>query len=336
MTALIQETTPMVSACGIFDCGGCSHQIRKKCIGCSQGNALMQAHGDVPCAIFQCTRSHNIATCSDCTEALCSFTRSVEMVCPVRANFEKKRCYARKMSDHFSARQPSQVAGTLVSKKLDKAIARLPWYLFAVQDFISHGVLRISSDDIARKVNVKSWLVRRDLSQFGEFGRPSVGYDANRLRECLSEILHLDSAKNVVWVGAARIEADKTLIKRFSEHNYRIVAIFDSDLSHVPEMIGGVKVMSITEMPQVVADLGAQGAIIATSGDEAQEVADALAAAGIMGMLNLTSTLIATPPNVCVRNVDIVAELFALSYYCGELHGNGANAEVQDQDVDSA
>ncbi len=163
--------------------------------------------------------------------------------------------------------------------------------------------------------------VRRDLSQFGEFGRPSVGYETSVLRECLSEILHLNVERSIVWVGAARLEADKSLLHRFKEHKYHISAIFDTDLSRCPEMIGGMKVTSVADMPQMLERLSAQGAIIATAAEDAQSVADSLVGAGILGILNLTSTLIVTPPEVCVRHVDIVAELFELSYHCGEVHG---------------
>jgi redox-sensing transcriptional repressor len=222
----------------------------------------------------------------------------------------------------------------MVARKLDKAIARLPWYLFAVRDFISHGVLRVSSDDIARKVGVKPSLVRRDLSQFGGFGRPSLGYETARLRECLSDILHLNIVRKIVWIGAGRLDADKSLAQRFREHNYKMVAIFDSDLSRAPEMIGGVKVAPVAEMPRRIKELGAEGAIIATADDEAQSVADALVAVGIRGILNLTSTPIAASPRVCVRNVDVVAELFALSYYCSELHRQQANQDEVDRAED--
>ena len=288
----------------------------------------MAAHAEQQCALFQCAKSHNIASCKDCTESICPYTRSPEMVCPVRANFEKKRCYTRKLSDHFASIHPAAQDSPLVARKLDKAIARLPWYLFAIQDFISHGVVRISSEDISRKVGVKPWLVRRDLSQFGEFGRPSLGYETARLKECLAEILHLDTAKVIAWVGATRLDADKSLIHRFQQHNYQVAAIFDTDLSRAPEMIGGMRVTSIADIPRRVEELQCEGAVIATATDEAQRVADVLVAAGIKGILNLTSTLIIAPPEVCVRNVDIVAELFALSYYCGEVHAESAEEDI--------
>jgi redox-sensing transcriptional repressor len=287
----------------------------------------MAAHAEQQCAIYTCARSRNVASCRECTEPVCPFTRSTEMACPVRAAFEKSRCYTRKLAEAYSNRQPARQETTLVHRKLDKAIARLPWYLFAVNDFISHGVTRISSLDLARKVGVKPWLVRRDLSQFGDFGRPSLGYETAQLRDSLAGILHLDVPRSIVWVGSARIDADKSLISRFHEHNYHIVGIFDADLSRSPEMIGGLRVTPIDEMSRRIKELGAEGAVIATPAEQAQSVANTLVAAGIRGILNLTSTLIITPADVCVRNVDVVAELFALSYYCGEIHSGDADGD---------
>ena len=286
-------------------------------MGCLQGNALMAAHAERQCAVYECTRYHNVTRCNECTEPVCPFTKSPEMVCPVRAQFEKRRTYGRKISDYYSNRQPLGQDVSLVYKRLDKAISRLPWYLFAVQEFINHGVERVSSEDISRKVGVKPWLVRRDLSQFGEFGRPSLGYETELLRKSLAQILHLTVPRNIVWVGAARIEADKSLLGRFAKHNYQVAAIFDADLSRAPEMIGGLKVYPIAEILGKIEELGAEVAIIATPTDDAQIVADILIGAGIKGILNLTSTLVTAPNDVCVTNVDVVAELFALSYYCG-------------------
>jgi len=59
-------------------------------------------------------------------------------------------------------------------------------------------------------------------------------------------------------------------------------------------------------------------AVIAVPAEEAQAVADKLVMLGVTALLNLTSAVLVTPPDAVVRNVDVVAELFALSYYCGE------------------
>ena len=306
----------VVAACAIFDCETCAHRLRGRCPGCAGGNAVMAADGEAQCAIYACATSKNLASCRECSVVVCPFSRDLEMVCPVRSHYEKKRCYARKLSEHFLDRQ---YGGRCVKKAggiSDKTITRLRWYLFALNDFLSHGVAKVSSDDISRKIGVRAWLIRRDLSQFGEFGRPSIGYDTAFLRSVLGEILHLSDPKRVMWVGAARLAGEPSLIKRFGAHGFEIVTVLDSN--HADAKIEGLNVQPLAQASELVAKDGIGAAVIAVAEDEAQSVAEALISAGVHCILNLTSAVIVTPPEILVRNVDIVAELFALSYYCGE------------------
>lgn len=312
----------MTSACAVFDCGTCSHMLRGRCPGCSEGNAEMRARSEPVCAIFECVTSRGIAACSECAEPSCPQTRSVEMVCPVRARFEKKRCYSRRIANHFSGRNPCAQEVGLVARKLDKVIGRLPWYLYAVEDFISQGAATVSSADIARKVGVKAWVVRRDLSHFGEFGQPSLGYNTAVLRDALYNVLHLGRNRPTVWVGARKLQADSTLVGRFAEHNYNIVAVFAADRSRAPKKIEGIEVMPLEDIPRVIGNLKAEYAVIATEPGEAQRAADLLVQGGIRGILNLTSASISAAPHVCVRSLDVVAELFALNYYCEQAGGD--------------
>lgn len=310
----------VLSACGVFECESCTHLLRGHCPGCSAGNAKMIDDGVDPCGIFKCVTSSGLTTCKECRSIVCKFDRSLEMVCPVRANFEKKRCYSRKLAGHIHNRSDAAEIDEESNKVPEKSIMRLRGYVFALDEFIANGVIRISSEDISRKVGVKSHLIRRDLSQFGEFGRPSIGYDASFLRERLAHILHLDDLKDIMWVGAARLRDDSQLVSRFQEHGFNIVAVFDTGSPTTSEHIGDLPVLPFAGATDAVRERNIQAAVLAVSQLEAQAVADILIGAGIRGILNLTSAVIVAPPGVCVRTVDVVAELFALSYYCQELH----------------
>ena len=240
------------------------------------------------------------------------------MVCPVRARFEKNRCYRRKLTNHYVLKQDGQQERPREATVSDKTITRLRWYLSALTGFLAQGVSRVSSQDIARKTGVTSWLVRRDLNRFGGFGRKSIGYDASFLRARLTEILHLGEPKTVVWIGSARLADDSTLAERFGEHNCRIVAVFDSDPKRIGVPIAGMAVQPQSALYEVTKQLGANAAVVSVPEPEAQAVADILVSAGVRAMLNLTSAVLVVPAGVLVRNVDVVAELSTLSYYCGE------------------
>lgn len=310
----------ITAACSIFDCQTCSHRLRGRCPGCAEGNKAQVVDGENPCGVYQCVTSKNIASCSDCNEAVCTFHRNLEMVCPVRAHFEKKRCYARKMAEHYRDRQAAKTPPHSQHKASEKSIARLQEYLFALEEFMALGIVRVSSEDISRKVGVKDYLIRHDLNQFGEFGRPSIGYDTHLLRDCLLEILYLGEDKNIVWVGAARLAGDPFLLKRFELHNYNVVAILDPEPDQSPSHIDGVDVLPLDKLSDVAATVDTLGAILAVRREIAQPVADTLIAAGVQGILNLSSSVIMAPPSVCVRNVDIVAELCTLHYNCHAMH----------------
>lgn len=291
---------------------------RHRCVGCAEGNKVRLADKEEPCAIYQCATSKGLTSCDECN-AVCPFPRNLEMVCPVRAHFEKKRMYAHKLSDYFLDRQ-SDTSDNSSPKVSEKTIMRLRWYLYALDEFLAHGIARVSSEDIARKVGVKDYLIRHDLSQFGGFGRPSIGYDAAFLRTRLGKVLHLDKAQNIIWVGATQLAGDGALLKRFGHHGFKVVGIYDAEPSRFASKVGGLKVEPLESIPESVRSLGVQGAVLAVPQEDAQMVADLLIEAGIRGILNLTSAIILTPPDVCTRNVDVVAELFTLSYYCNEAH----------------
>lgn len=306
--------------CGVFDCNTCSHLVKGRCPGCEAGNLIVASDGRDTCSIFNCANAKGLASCNACTAAVCPFPHSLEMACPVRSQFEKTRCYSSKLSRYYTARQQTDTPPTGDRKVSDRTITRLRWYMVALNGFIDQGITRVSSQDIGRKVGVKPGLIRRDLSHFGEFGRPSVGYDAVFLRDRLQQILHLDNSKIVVWVGAHRLAADPSLLQRFADQNCIITALFDSHEDFVGKTVAGLEVSPVERLPEKARSMGAQGAVIEVRPEEAQGVADQLVTAGVTAMLNLTSAVIVTPPGIVVRNVDVAAELSALSYYCGGKH----------------
>ncbi len=243
------------------------------------------------------------------------------MVCPVRARFEKKRCYTRKIVDYYSGRKPCAQEVGLVARRFDKVIERLPWYLCAVEDFIGSGTSMVSSADIARKVGVKAWVVRRDLSHFGGFGQPSLGYNTAVLRDALLSVLQLRKRRPTVWIGARKLEADRHLVHRFAAHNFDIVAVFSTEKSETLNNIEGIDVMPLEDAPAILTALKPDYAVVATEPGEAQRAADLLVKHGIRGILNLTATSISVSTPVCVRSFDVVNELVALNYYCERTRG---------------
>jgi len=71
----------------------------------------------------------------------------------------------------------------------DLTVARLSIYLRCVDRLLDLGIETVSSQELARRFNLNSAQIRKDLAYFGEFGVRGVGYNVRELREYVVEIL---------------------------------------------------------------------------------------------------------------------------------------------------
>ena len=72
---------------------------------------------------------------------------------------------------------------------------------------------------------------------------------------------------------------------------------------------------ALSDLAAIVAEREIAIGIIATPGEAAQTVADALVAAGITSILNFAPALVQVPDGVDVRKVDLSIELQILAYH---------------------
>jgi redox-sensing transcriptional repressor len=82
----------------------------------------------------------------------------------------------------------------------------------------------------------------------------------------------------------------------------------------VGNRIGCLEIESIDRVEEVVRQKSVDIGIIAVPSSSAQEVADTLVAAGITGLLNLTSGHVRAPKGVAVADARIVTSLHELLY----------------------
>ena len=83
----------------------------------------------------------------------------------------------------------------------------------------------------------------------------------------------------------------------------------------VGEVVGGVPIRDIAELPEIVQEHGIAIGVICTPAPAVQQVADLLIAAGIRSILNFAPIVINVPPGVSVRKVDLAIELQILAFY---------------------
>jgi redox-sensing transcriptional repressor len=194
-------------------------------------------------------------------------------------------------------------------------LERLATYLRVLLDAREAGVQTVSSHDIERLSGISAAQFRKDLSYFGEFGKPGVGYSTQQLIECIERILRLDREQPMLLIGAGNLGAALVGYPNFHTHRFRIAAVFDNNFVKIGRPFGDLIIEDIARLKEVNARIGAQIAIIAVPANAAQEVADLLVEAGIRAILNFAPVSLKVPPHVHVRNVSFLQELAVLSYH---------------------
>ena len=195
------------------------------------------------------------------------------------------------------------------------SVARLPAYLLALDGLWSEGTKLTSSHELAARSGVSPEQLRKDLSFLGSYGRRGVGYDVAQLRGHIGAVLGLEEPNRVVIVGVGHLGHALAAYGGFAERGFSIVGLVDDDPAVVGTTVAGIVVRPSSELPQVVAAGGATIGVIATPAAVAQQVADALAAAGVHGILTFAPQTLQAPDGVQVRAVDLASELQLLAFH---------------------
>lgn len=194
-------------------------------------------------------------------------------------------------------------------------VSRLPLYLRCLTFMAARGCKITSSKELAEKLSISSAQIRKDLSHFGEFGKQGTGYDVTNLMEQLRGILHINREWAVVLIGAGDLGHALVHHSTLIDRGFRIAAIFDRNPAKIGQEWHHIPIQDVQEMPQVIRDENFQIAILAIPPQEAQNIADAIAEAGIKAILNYAPITITVPEGVRVEYMDPVIHLQRMTYY---------------------
>ncbi len=148
----------------------------------------------------------------------------------------------------------------------------------------------------------------------GVRGRPRRGYPAKELCEAINRALGWDNATDAALIGVGSLGSALLGYSGFEEQNLSVVVAFDSDRRLHMTSIHGVRVHPMADLRRIVRQLKIKLAILAVPSSAAQECADELVDARIMGILNFTSVRLSVPKGVMVQNVDLAQPLAVLSH----------------------
>jgi redox-sensing transcriptional repressor len=195
--------------------------------------------------------------------------------------------------------------------------SRLSVYLRCLNRLAEAGVKTVSSKSLAEQFRLNPAQIRKDLAQFGEFGTRGVGYSVGELRDHLTKILGLDTARRVAVVGAGNLGSALANYRGFRASNFTVAALFDNDPEKIGRKVGGtrVKVYDVREIARVVSGERIDVAVIAVPARAAQSVLNQLMSAGVRAVLNFAPAHLNARPGVKVKNVDLTISLESLSYH---------------------
>ncbi len=196
----------------------------------------------------------------------------------------------------------------------DSTIRRLSHYLRALEDLEGEGTGTVSSNDLAARGGTTAAQVRKDLSQFGSFGKRGLGYAVCELMSTLRSILGLDRKWRVALVGAGRIGSALFEYPNFAERGFDCVVVLDSDPAKIGRMWGDTAIRSSVELEEAIRELGVDLVILAVPQSVAQSLCDRAVAAGAKGIMNFATIQLRVPKRVHLSNVNLVLEMEALSF----------------------
>jgi redox-sensing transcriptional repressor len=193
---------------------------------------------------------------------------------------------------------------------------RLSIYVRCLAVLEAAGVRHVSSQAFARRFDLNSAQIRKDLATFGEFGVRGVGYKVSDLQKHLTSILGLDRTRRVVIVGAGHLGQALADYGGFQSGGFAIAALFDNDAKKIGARTRtGVPVRDIAELAGVVAREAVEIGVISVPASAAASVARRCVAAGLKALLNFAPVRLNLPPGVRVKNVDLKINLETLAFY---------------------
>ncbi|OGO27502.1 MAG: redox-sensing transcriptional repressor Rex [Chloroflexi bacterium RBG_16_54_18] len=197
----------------------------------------------------------------------------------------------------------------------DIVVGRLPVYLRSLQRMASENRKVTSSQEMGERLGISAAQIRKDLSQFGEFGKQGTGYNIEFLIDKIRHILRIDHDWDVVVIGAGDIGSAVARYKGFIDRGFRVTMIFDDDPRIIGTRVGPFEVLNSADMVRLIQEARVKIAMIAVPAPDAQNVADQLVKAGISAILNYAPISLNVPLEVKVQYIDPSTHLQRMTYY---------------------
>ena len=211
--------------------------------------------------------------------------------------------------------EKASVDKTTGEKTISQAvIKRLPRYYRYLGDLLKIDVVRISSKELSRRMNVTASQIRQDLNNFGGFGQQGYGYNVEYLYNEMGKILGLDRTNPIIIIGAGNLGQALANNQDFDSNGFKIVGIFDVNPKLIGMTVKGVEVYDIDMLEDFVKNHEVKIAALTLPKSKAPQVAAQLVELGVKALWNFAPVDLDFPDDVIVENVHLSESIMTLSY----------------------
>ena len=202
-------------------------------------------------------------------------------------------------------------------------IRRMPRYYRFLGELQEEGITRISSRELAERMNLTASQIRQDFNCFGGFGQQGYGYNVGMLREEIAHILGVDRPQTAILIGVGNIGKAVAKNVNFESKGFSLIGLFDEKESIVGQVVKNTPVRHISTLDEFCRENKPSTAILCLPKTATKPIVSQLINLGVNGFMNFTSYDIALDfPNAVVENVHFGDGLMTLSYRLHEKQDN--------------
>ena len=199
-----------------------------------------------------------------------------------------------------------------------RTVERLSKYRRLLDKYRELDEAHIFSHKLASLLNLTPEQVRRDLMLIGLTGNHRRGYNIRALVDRIGNTIDRKEGHHVALVGIGNLGRAVLGFIRKAESKMKVVAAFDIDAKKVNTTITGVPCFEVADMARIIKRDNIRIAVLTVPPEVAAFTATLLLQAGIKGILNFTSVHLDVPPEIYLKDYDIITSLEEIGFFIEE------------------
>jgi redox-sensing transcriptional repressor len=197
----------------------------------------------------------------------------------------------------------------------EKTIERLSEYRRTLFHCLDEGKTHIFSHELAGMHNITAVQVRRDIMFIGYTSQGRKGYNIRELIDVIAGIMDPSDIMNLGVVGYGNLGKAISAYLVNKRPKLKITAAFDIDPKKIGSSSSVVECFSLERLREIISSRDIKLALLTVPADAAQQMAKALVASGIRGILNFTTVNLSVPEDIYLEEYDMVTSLEKVAYF---------------------